>query len=812
MKTPLPIDAILPEILASLETNPCLVLQASPGAGKTTRVPPALLRAAFARGGEIVVLEPRRIAAKLSARRVAEELGEPVGKTVGYQFRFEKVGGRETRLRFLTEGMLMRRLLGDPELEGVAAVVLDEFHERHLHADLALAYLRRLQLGRRPGLRIVVMSATLEAKTVSAFLGNCPSLEVEGRLHPVELEYLASPPSKPLETLVREAVERTGNSGDALVFLPGMAEIRRAERALEGLRGVLAFPLHGELSREEQDAALSPAPDGRRKAILSTNVAETSLTIEGVTTVIDSGLHRSASYSWWSGVPRLKTQAISRASAIQRAGRAGRTGPGRCLRLYTRGDFDGRAPFERPELQRADLTQTVLELKALGVVDLAAFPWFEAPAPGALDAASLLLWRLGALSSTKPDATLTPLGLELSRVPAHPRIARVLLEARARGALDEAAIACTELLEGEPDERVRRQLFESVSRAERAPRAKSALELSLLAGFPDRVAQKRGEDLVFSAGGSAPAPQTPEVASADLGSEFFLVTDIQESQRPGQARPRLHVRSLVGIQAEWLFDLVPPQLEEREDLEWDGKRVTAVSRLAYGEISLSEDRGRPKDRAKATKLLLKSALGVDPDELARLPVGELCAKLAPCAPPEELEAFFCRLALLARDRGEPAPDSAAIARSVLEALEPAFEAFTLEELRGSGLPARLAGALEPALAARLERELPGEIPLGKRRGVKVAYKFGQPPWLESRMQDFFGLERGPALLGGRLPLTLHLLAPNQRAVQVTSDLAGFWKRVYPELRRELCRHYPRHFWPENPLEAEPDRLIPRGSR
>ncbi|MFL5813043.1 MAG: helicase-related protein, partial [Bdellovibrionia bacterium] len=337
----LPIDPSLPKILESLERTPNLVLKAAPGSGKTTRVPPALLNASFARkhaSGEIIVLEPRRLAAKYSARRVAEEMGEEIGKTVGYQFRFENVGGPATRLRFMTEGMLMRKLLGDPKLSRVCAVLLDEFHERHLHTDTALAYLRQLQKMERPDLRIVVMSATLDTDRISAYLGDAPVVEVQNRPYDVSVHYLSASTSgtsntKPLELQVRDAVVRaieskSDDEGDLLVFLPGMGEIRRAESAIqEYFRGEpgapLVLPLHGELSKAEQDQAIRKAD--RRKVILSTNVAETSLTIEGVTNVIDSGLHRIATYSWWSGVPSLKTKPISRASAIQRAGRAGRT-------------------------------------------------------------------------------------------------------------------------------------------------------------------------------------------------------------------------------------------------------------------------------------------------------------------------------------------------------------------------------------------------------------------------------------------------------------------------------------------------------
>ena len=598
-------DRLLPDLVRALGapepgTAPAkgsaVVLQASPGTGKTTRVPPALLDAL---PGEILVLEPRRLAAKYAALRVAEERGEAIGRSVGYQFRFENVTSRDTRLTFLTEGMLMRKMLSDPRLAGVSAVVLDEFHERHLHGDVALGALRRLQLeGLRPDLKLVVMSATLETEALSRYLGDCPVLKVESPLHPVAIEHLPSPAAVPLERLVREAVARTLSSaeadskGDILVFLPGMSEIRRAENALGELAAVRegrlkVLPLHGEIAREEQDLALRPIP-GKRKVILSTNVAETSLTIEGVTVVIDSGLHRQAAHSWWSGVPSLKTRPITRASAIQRAGRAGRTAPGRCIRLYTLHDFNGRAAFETPEIRRADIASTVLEVKTLGGAagrndgsDPAEFPWFEAPAAAALEAAQTLLHRLGFTESPAGAAALTEPGRRAARIPAHPRIARLLVEAEKLGVLEPAASLAALISEGElegldaleqarraeaqassgPLKRARTQLLSAIGRsaggnaeaASKTEDAESRLARSVLAAFPDRIARKRpipahstrgrstDVELILSSGGSARAEECPTLAS----HEMFVALDIQETQAHGQARSQLRLKSVV---------------------------------------------------------------------------------------------------------------------------------------------------------------------------------------------------------------------------------------------------------------------------
>jgi ATP-dependent helicase HrpB len=438
----------LPELVATLRDGNRLVLEAPPGAGKTTAAAPAALPVV---AGEILVLEPRRLAARLAARRVADELGEAIGGTVGYQVRFEDVGGPRTRLRYVTEAILLRRLLVDPRLGGVGAVFLDEFHERHLAGDLALALLARLQRGARPDLRLAVMSATLDAAPVVAFLGGCPRLSSEGRAFPVDVEHLAQPDTRPLEEQVASAVRRLAAEkldGDVLVFLPGAAEIARAHGACARIPGLELATLHGDLPPAEQDRAVTPGP--RPKVILSTNVAESSVTIPGVVAVVDSGLARVAAHDPWSGLPTLRVTRISRASATQRAGRAGRTRPGRCLRLYTKHDFETRALHDAPEVRRADLAEAALLLHALGERDLAAFGWFEAPDAAALAAASALLDRLGAVHDGAP----TPLGERLLKFPLHPRLGRLLVEAEGRGAGGDGALICALL--GERDRRAPR--------------------------------------------------------------------------------------------------------------------------------------------------------------------------------------------------------------------------------------------------------------------------------------------------------------------------------------------------------------------
>ncbi|MGZ3699058.1 MAG: helicase-related protein, partial [Bdellovibrionota bacterium] len=711
----LPIDRIVPEIVRSLENSRAAVVHASPGSGKTTRVPAALLHANFRHADqEILVLEPRRLAAKLSAARVAQELGTKLGALVGYQFRFENVSSRETRLRFLTEGMLMRRLLSDRHLKNVACVVLDEFHERHLHTDLALAFLKNLQATSRPDLRLLVMSATLEAKAISTFLGNAPVHELDAPVFPVETEFLPSAPAQHLEILVKKAVQSAlekKNHGDILVFLPGMREIRRAQSELEPLkaRGVEILPLHGELTREEQDAAIQKSE--RTKVILATNVAETSLTIEGVATVIDSGLHRQASYSWWSGVPTLRTRPISRASAIQRAGRAGRTQAGRCLRLYTRGEYDSRPAFESPEIRRADLTQTCLELRALGVQSLRDFSWFEMPEVTSLAACDTLLHLLGA----QTNGTLTEVGEKMAGFPAHPRLARFLLEAQARGVADDALTLSALISEGalenpdplsalgrltldEGSRKVRSQLSSALGKAQ-VPAAKNPrreLRFSLLAGFPDRVVKKRTEQEVqLSSGGSAKI--SPELIAAHAFSdhELAVALEVQETKHQGQARAQAQIRSICAIEPEWLFDLSPTLLREVSEASWDSarSRVTASEKLVYGEITLSESPSTAMDEAQVARILSKVAFGFSLEDLALKPIPEILLALGKAFDPEVVEATVARVELLAKffpESGLAPPSSAGLAEDLAALLS---GKRSLEEVRGADFTEAFLAAL-----------------------------------------------------------------------------------------------------------------------
>ena len=748
-------------------------MEAAPGAGKTTRVPPALLSVCT---GDVVVLEPRRIAARMAARRVAEEMGVRLGAEVGYQVRFEEVASKPTRLRFVTEGVLTRRMISDPTLRGVSVVVLDEFHERHIDTDLALALLRRLQLTTRPELRLVVMSATLDAEPVAHYLGNARRVRSEGRLFPIEVEYAPSS-SAPLEDQVAGAVERVlGSSGDVLVFLPGAFEIGRARRTLEPLArkaGLLVTPLHGDLSAAEQDLAVQPA--AQRKVILSTNIAESSVTIDGVTAVVDSGLARIASDSPWTGLPSLHVTKISRASAEQRAGRAGRTAPGRVIRLYPREDFARRVEFEVPEIRRRELSQTVLDLHAMGVRDV---PWFEDPPAESWAAAVRLLELLSATGDT---------ARAMARLPLHPRLARLVVEAEKRGAGEQGCAAAAVLSVGERSPGRRdgpsdvlvliendwqpntRRVFDQLRRHVRTRRASDeALGIAVLAAFPDRLARRRnGQDLVLSGGaGSAVLAETSACRAS-----LMVAVDVKERRDRGVPLVRL----ASAVEPEWLIDLFPERVEERRGVEWNrnAERVEAVDALVFEGLVIDETRGAMPDPGAAARLLAEKAREAD--------IGKFLDR-------EEFAQFQARLAFVASHRSVPDFDVNAVLAELCEGRR------SFAELASAGLLASLHAKLLPL---RLDEAAPTRLKLPSGRSAKVEYAIGQTPWVSSRLQDFFGMKETPKV--GGVPLVVHLLAPNHRPLQVTVDLKGFWERLYPQVRRELSRRYPRHPWPENPL-------------
>ena len=835
----LPIDVVLPAVVAAVRERGVAVLVAPPGAGKTTRVPGALLDAGVVTG-EIVVLQPRRLAARLAAARVASERGCELGGEVGYEVRFDRKVSSATKLRFVTEGVLTRRLLADPELRGVGAVIIDEFHERHLDGDLALALVERLRT-RRPDLRLVVMSATLDAEPVAAFLADAPIIRSEGRAFAVTIEHVEQPDDRQLGKQVAAAVRRLGQEkldGDILVFLPGAGEIRRvgedlAEAAL--VHDLVVMPLHGDLTAEQQDAAVRPQK--QRKVILATNVAETSVTIDGVVAVIDSGLARIARHSPWTGLASLQVEPVSRASCAQRAGRAGRTRPGKVVRLYTKHDHDTRRAFEVPEVARTDLAGAALELAGSGL-SLRALRWYEAPPETAIAAAEELLVRLGALAEGK----ITPLGRRMLRFPVHPRLARLVCEAEGRGVgveacLIAAAVGARELrLErrgpagqakisspsdliddldslldarshGMRADRLRRDGLD-IGTAHTVDRVAKQLErivdrsparggrlsdddmdrelmLSILTAFPDRVGKRRAPrsaEIVFAGGGSG----TLAPSSSVIDAELMVAVDVAETGARGQAT-KVQIRRASAIEPSWLLDLYLDRVAERDELVWNAQkeRVERIAQMTYDGLPIDEQRdveGARRAGRPAAELLARQAIAagiekfIDKDALA------------------EWRTRVTLVASLANNSALVAPTDEALASVIANACE---GAISFAELRAANLMDLLDAGLGE-YRALVDRLAPTHLKLPRRGRTPIHYTPDQPPWIASRMQDFFGLARAPSIGDGKVPLVIHLLAPNQRPVQVTSDLPGFWIKHYPALRKQLMRRYPKHAWPEDP--------------
>ena len=753
MRTPLPIDPLLPQVVETLCGNPNLVLQADPGAGKTTRVPPALLEAGLLGDGECWILEPRRLAARLAATRVAEELGEPLGQRAGYAVRFEQKVSKATRLRFVTEGLLLRRLHGDPQLRGIAAVVLDEFHERHLHTDLGITLLRRLQRGARPDLKLLVMSATLDPGPVATFL-EAPVLKSEGRAFPVDTTFLPRPDDRPLDQQVSEALDRLYGEGlrdHTLVFLPGAAEIRACLKGCEAIaarRGLSLRPLHGELSPEAQAHALEVT--ATPKVILSTNVAESSVTLDGIGAVVDSGLGREASHSPWSGLAGLRTVRISQARCVQRTGRAGRTGPGRCLRLYTKADFGARPAFDLPELQRSDLAEPLLALHGMGIGEPSALDWFEAPPAASMTAAETLLTRLGALT----DGALSPMGRRMAALPLHPRLARLAvagedlgipqLALRAAALLETGSLSARQGLDRAPvksghgadsDLLLRLDQFEeaeaagfgpgacraagldaaAVHRAKRAvhslarllpspaepEEAETRLLKALLLAYPDRVGQLSANGTCAFAGGGG--------ARLDPGSRVrrpgLILALEAESVKQGTGAQTL-VRLASRCEADWLLDAFQERLEDVDEVLFNpaAGRVERRTEIRYDGLSIDAGRG-PADPA-------------DPR------VAGLLAQALKDRPLDEVPArFLARLAFLRRHR----PDLGLPEDLVGPVLVGACAGrTTLREAQDVDWPAALRQAFPAETLRLMEAWAPEAVQLPRGRPTKVHYEDDRP--------------------------------------------------------------------------------------
>jgi ATP-dependent helicase HrpB len=842
----LPIDPVLPELVESLRRQPCAVLRAPTGAGKTTRVPPAVLDAGAAGSGRVVMLEPRRLAARAAARRMADEHGGQVGDEVGYQVRFDKRWGPRTRILVVTPGILLRTLQDDPFLEPVGVVLFDEFHERSLENDLALGMVRLVQQTVRPELRLVVMSATLAVEQVSAYLGGCPVVTGGGRQYPVDVLYEPKPEHRPWPVAVAGAVEQLldRTPGDVLAFLPGLHEIRQAARQLEPLaeqRDLAVLPLHGDLPAEQQDAAL--LRQNQRKVVLATNVAETSVTVEGITGVVDTGLARTLMLDPGVGLDRLRLTPVSRASADQRAGRAGRTQPGVCIRLWSEVSHRSRPEQTEPEIRRVDLAGAVLQLLCLGEADVLRFPWLEPPPEATVARALALLQRLGAVG----EHGVTDLGRVLARLPVHPRLGRLLVEGQRWGAPERVALAAALLSERDPFARTldegperavrthatlsdvldrvealeaherrdrgaagsatlnrgaarmvlqaRDQLLRMVRQETRRPALAAALGpgvevsadeavlRSLLGAFPDRLARRREpgsrRGVMVGGRGVRLAP-----TSGVIEPELFVCVDVDAGHREAL------VRQASAVRRDWL---PPERVTSGIEVAFDpeAERVTARKRLRFDDLVLEE---------------VQAALP-EGEETARVLAAAAAERLDRVLPPEGSPAALYRTRVRCLrewlpELGLPALDETSL-REALTWLCHGRRSFA--ELREGPWLEAFQGLLTPAQRQAVEREAPERllVPSGSRHALQ--YEEGRPPVLAVRIQEMFGLPDTPRIAGGRVRVLLHLLAPNYRPQQVTEDLASFWANTYPVVRKELRARYPKHAWPEDPLEATPER-------
>lgn len=893
----LPIDAHLPEITDRLAKSRSLVLVAPPGAGKTTRVPPAVLRAGLLSSAEhpnLVMLQPRRVAARASAQRIAEENHWQLGREVGYHVRFDRKIGPATRLRVLTEGILTRQLLDDPFLEGVGCVILDEFHERSIHTDLCIALLREVQQTVREDLLLIVMSATLEAEGVSQFLGDCPIVRTEGRTFPVDIRHAGWSQDRIAERAADAVIEVLNSAsrpssalttehsalppGDILVFLPGVEEIRRTLSQLDRVareQDLLLLPLHGSLPPDDQMLALHPAK--QQKVICATNIAETSLTIDGVRTVIDSGLARVAGYDPQRGLDRLDLARISKASATQRAGRAGRTAPGQCIRLWSKSEEQAMADFQTPEICRVDLCGTVLLLHAWGKSDPRAFGWYEPPPQRMLESAERLLAMLGAITSDK-NGQITPLGRRMLALSVHPRLARLLVEARDHRIFEDGATIAALLSEkdivweergvprwqrqattvGKSDLLVRVELLRQAEQARFAPHLRDQgidpvaarqvakvrddlarlcdrltngqgdrgtraqgetgaapsrrrtspsplpvsppplvplssdlhLRLPLLA-YPDRVCRRRASDPLAAAmvggGGVRLAPES--IVGPAVSYEFFVALDARQDERSNTREAVVRIAS--AIDPAWLAEFFPGEVRTERVVVYDPEReaVTGSLRTWYRDLLLREEKNVSVSPPAAAAALAAAVL---PRAREIITSDDAAAQL------------LARVDLLRRHMPEhpwPTFDDAALGEVLTEA---SAGKRSLEDLRRAPFASLLMARLPYPLDRLLDQHAPDAVAVPTGNRIRLKYAAGQAPVLAVRLQEVFGWTDTPTIAGGRVPVLLHLLGPNYRPVQITSDLRSFWTTTYFQVRKDLRVRYPKHSWPQDPLSAKPE--------
>ncbi len=835
--TSYPIDGILPELTAAIREHPAVVLQAPPGSGKTTRVPLALLDVMPPQKGRIIMLEPRRIAAVSAARWMARTLGEEIGQTLGYSIRFDSRVSKSTRIEVVTEGILTRRILANPDLAGVAMVIFDEFHERSLQADLALSLCLDIRRGLREDLKIIVMSATLEGGPVSALLDGAAIITAHGKAYPVEERYCGDDPAQHVTVRMTNVVQKAlrETSGDILAFLPGAEEIRAVRDALaetlkdKTMGNISLHPLYGDLPFEAQERAVLPAPG--RKIVLATNIAETSLTIEGVRVVIDGGLTRRLQYDPATGMNRLVTVTVSQAQALQRQGRAGRLGPGVCYRLYSQHTFQSLIPFAPPEITISDLTSLVLDLAAWGVYDPGLLSWLDPPPPAAWRAARDLLQGLGALDV---KGSITPAGVAMARLPLHPRLSHLLLRAAElrcpslgadlaallseRDIIRHSGSSFTQLtggvdlgyrlellrqwrqkkkLTGEADalvlrvvDRAAQQLRRLMGKASEASGEEtgSMIPRLLLCAFPDRIAKRREDE-----GGRYVMRQGRGVrlsAKSVPGKSPYIIAVVVDKGE--KAEGTVHMAE--PLTEELIREELSEQIEIQRRVEWDKLegRIIATLEERLGAITLSSKQVNPSD--EEVVLLLCEAIR---SKTVRLTFSR------------EARTLQARVRLMQQTFPEENwPDLSE------ETILSAPEEWLLPRLSGIRNAQQLAALnIGPALTEKLtwdQRRLlndraPVTIAVPSGHSIPIDYVAGEIPVLAVKLQEMFGLADTPTIAGGRIKLLLHLLSPARRPVQITQDLKQFWNTGYPQVKKELKGRYPKHPWPDDPWNAVPTR-------
>ena len=840
----LPIYKIEHDLISRLKIDRRLILSAPTGSGKSTQVPQMLLKHGLLGDGQVVVLQPRRLATRMLAARVAQELGVKLGEEVGYQIRFENVTSAKTKIRFVTEGVLLRQMIEDPQLRGVSAILFDEFHERHLYGDITLARSLDQQEKIRPDLMLVVMSATLNAQELEKYLSPCAILSSEGRTFPVEVEYLpyrlgqnGPPVWETAADVFRNFVHADGE-GDVLIFMPGGFEISQtieAIRSTSEAKGHIVLPLHGELQPRDQDAAV--ARYDRPKVVVATNVAETSITIDGVRLVIDSGLARIARYDANRGINTLLVEKISQANADQRTGRAGRTAPGKCIRLWSRAEQDERAPHELPEIRRLDLAEVVLTLKAAGVDDLRQFRWLEKPDEISLTHAEELLTDLGAIGH---DGKITPIGRKMLAFPLHPRYARMLLAAQEYGCVHQASLVAAltqgrDLLirnAGKAVESAREDLFgdqagsdfwilmrawnyasknqfrievcrqlgihavtarqvgplfEQFLRIAKAegldtqPREvkDEALQKCILIGFSDRVARRLDQgtlrcELVHGRRGVLARE------SKVHHSPLFVAAEIREIE--GRDREVNTILSLgTAIEIDWLRELFPEDLKSDCHVQFDAqqKRVLAAELLRFRDLALAAKRIDPPPADLAAKILADEILA------GRLPLPNW---------DHSVEQWMARLSFLCAQCPElQLPEiSEDDKKNIIQQL--CHGAVSYKDIKEREVKPMVMSWLSQPQRELLDKHAPERLTLPNGRTPKVNYEKGKSPFISLRIQELYDVNQTPKIALGRVPVTVHILTPGMKPIQVTQDMANFWREHYPKIKSELQRRYPKHLW------------------